>query len=109
MFLQYAFNMPSMFHQWLFNQQESEGCGEMRRKQREERGNMTNTAKRHIKTDKRTTIQLETAFWNLIEQRAEATGQTWKQWAVSMLEGKPEGVNAASWLRVCSIQGEGQA
>lgn len=69
---------------------------------------MTNTTKRHIKTDKRTTIQLETAFWNLIDKRAEAEGQTWKQWAEAMLNGKPEGVNAASWLRVCSIQCDGQ-
>ncbi len=101
-----------MLLQWFFNVRESQLCAEAHQhtenNQRDGKDNMTNTSKRHIKTDKRTTIRLETAFWNLIDRKAEQEGQTWKQWAMTMLSGKPEGVNAASWLRVCSIQGEGK-
>jgi predicted DNA-binding ribbon-helix-helix protein len=55
---------------------------------------------RHIRSPKRTTISLETAFWQQIEVLAKQSGLSWRQWAENTLTAKPFGANSTSWLRV---------
>ena len=55
---------------------------------------------RHIRNPKRTTISLETDFWQQIEVLARQRGLNWRQWSEDTLTAKPLGTNSASWLRV---------
>ena len=60
---------------------------------------------RHIAAPHRTTIRLESVFWQAIDTLADKTGRTWSEWVATELTGKPVGTGAASWLRVqCLIQ-----
>ncbi|MFC7411639.1 ribbon-helix-helix domain-containing protein [Hydrogenophaga atypica] len=60
---------------------------------------------RHIAAPHRTTIRLERVFWLAIDRLAEKTGHTWSEWVATELTGKPDGIGAASWLRVrCLIR-----
>jgi len=44
-------------------------------------------------------------FWQAIDRLAEKTGIAWSEWVATELTGKPEGIGAASWLRVrCLVQ-----
>lgn len=53
----------------------------------------------------RTTIKLESEFWQSIDMLAEKSGRNWSDWVATELGGKPAGTGAASWLRVrCLIQ-----
>jgi len=59
----------------------------------------------HIAAPHRTTLKLESAFWLVIDMLAAQTGRTWSEWVATELTGKPDGIGAASWLRVrCLIQ-----
>lgn len=62
-------------------------------------------ALRHLAAPHRTTIRLERAFWLAIDRLAAKTGHTWSEWVATELTGKPDGIGAASWLRVrCLIR-----
>ena len=43
---------------------------------------------------------MEKAFWVEIDRQAKKAGRTWQELAIKTLANKPEGVSAASWLRV---------
>ena len=55
---------------------------------------------RHVSAPHRTTIKLEGVFWQAIDRLADKTGRNWSEWVATELVGKPEGIGAASWLRV---------
>lgn len=58
---------------------------------------------RHVSAPHRTTLKLEGEFWQAIDRMAEETGYTWSEWVANELKEKPEGIGAASWLRVCCL------
>jgi len=61
------------------------------------------TQLRHIHTPKRTTIRLETAFWEQLEYLAERNAEPWREWVSKALAYRPHGTGRASWLRVTCL------
>jgi hypothetical protein len=59
-----------------------------------------NTQLRHINTPKKTTIRLETAFWEQLDFLAKKDALSWQEWVGHVLADKPCGIGCASWLRV---------
>jgi len=55
---------------------------------------------RHVLTDRRTTIRLETQFWKQLDLLAKKSGRNWRELVERELATKPDGQGAASWLRV---------
>lgn len=65
-----------------------------------------NTETRHIRhRGNRTTIALETLFWEQLETKAKSKRMDWQQWVEQQLSIKPENCNRASWLRVSILKG----
>lgn len=60
---------------------------------------------RHLNAPYRTTVKLESYFWQEIEVLAKDCGLSWRQWAEAILKAKPFGANSASWLRINCLQG----
>lgn len=59
---------------------------------------------RHILVGKRSTVRLESVYWEQIDLLAEKNGRTWHQWVTDALTTKPKGVGATSWLRVSCLK-----
>ena len=52
----------------------------------------------------RTTILLETPFWELADKAAANSGEQWYEWAIHRLEDKPPKTSRAGWLRLAVLQ-----
>jgi predicted DNA-binding ribbon-helix-helix protein len=52
-----------------------------------------------------TTVALDREFWEALEGHAKAMGMDWRQWADRTLNGKPDGMGRARWLRLEILKG----
>ena len=55
----------------------------------------------------RTTIRLESDFWQEIDRLAGSDGATWQDWVAEVIARKPPDTGAASWLRVNCLRARG--
>lgn len=59
---------------------------------------------RHVVSDGiRTTVAIESPFWDAIEAIAKEEGIGWKEWTARRLSSRPAQVGRASWLRVAVL------
>jgi len=64
-----------------------------------------NTQLRHISVPRKTTVRLETVFWEQLESLAKQDAVPWRKWVELVLADKPCGIGCASWLRVNCLLG----
>ena len=67
--------------------------------------NKMKTQLRHISVPRKTTIRLETVFWEQLDFLAKKDAVPWRKWIEHVLADKPCGIGSASWLRVTCLLG----
>lgn len=59
--------------------------------------------RRILDGDKKTFAGLEPEFWQAIDQAAQASGVTYRDWCQGQLNERPSGRSMTSWLRVNAL------